>query len=43
MMVMCNDIIVEHDEIRPRLLSAPLDMDYDNKTIESHPSELNHL
>ena len=35
MEVLCDDIIIaEHDGRRPELPSAPLDMEYDNGSIE---------
>ena len=34
MMMLCNDFIVEYDRRRSGLPNAPLDMEYDNSSIE---------
>jgi len=34
MMMLCNDFIVECDRTRSGLPNAPLDMEYDNSSIE---------
>ena len=35
MMIMCNgNVIIEYDRRRPGLSSAPLDVKYDNSSIE---------
>ena len=41
MMVMCNDIaIIKYDKRRPRLHTTPLNMEYDNSSIENSPQNM---